>query len=151
MNLNRRHLALSGAAAVGAVAFGAGPALAVAMKPEESLAAAVEAYRKAMIANDKAQLDALTDDHLSYGHSSGRLQTKAEVSADAASGKSVWKSLTFDSPAITVAGRDGIVRCTLTGVNESQGKANDIKIGMLMVWRREKQGWKLLARQGFKI
>jgi hypothetical protein len=39
---------------------------------------ALEALRQAMLAGDKVKLASLTADQLSYGHSSGKLETKTE-------------------------------------------------------------------------
>ena len=46
---------------------------------EAAVAAAVDAWCKAMIAADKAGLEKITAAELSYGHSSGRSETKAEL------------------------------------------------------------------------
>jgi hypothetical protein len=49
-----------------------------------------------------------------------------------------------------VAGPNAISRFTLTGELESDGKVTPIGIGALMVWQKQGNAWKLLARQGFK-
>jgi hypothetical protein len=55
---------------------------------EGAVAAAVEALRKAMVAGDRAALQQLAADELTYGHSSNRLENKAEFIEALASGKS---------------------------------------------------------------
>ena len=50
----------------------------------------------------------------------------------------------------TIAGPNAISRFTLTGELESEGKVTHIAIGVLMVWQKQGNAWKLLARQGFK-
>ena len=42
---------------------------------------------------------------------------------------------------------DAIVRHTLTGETERDGKTHPVKIGVLMVWHKQDGCWKLLARQ----
>lgn len=148
---NRR--ALAAATLFSAVALGL-PAAAMAdskKKDEASVAAAVEAFRVAMHNSDTAAFEKLCSDALSYGHSAGKIETKAEVIAAAASRKSVWKTITFSDVTNKVVGDEAISRFMLTGQTESNGKTNDIKIGVLMVWREEKDQWKLLARQAFKM
>ena len=50
----------------------------------------------------------------------------------------------------TVAGPNAISRFTLNGELESDGKVTQISIGVLMVWQKQRDTLKLLARQGFK-
>jgi len=50
----------------------------------------------------------------------------------------------------TLAGPNAISRFTLNGELESDGKVIPIGIGVLMVWQKQGDAWKLLARQGFK-
>jgi ketosteroid isomerase-like protein len=35
--------------------------------------------------------------------------------------------------------------------SETDGKINHTKIGILAVWQKQDGGWKLLARQGYKL
>jgi hypothetical protein len=149
--LERRQLALAGAAVMTATALNLGRAFAAASKQDAEVTQAVEAFRKAMLAADRKQFDALCADGMSYGHSSGRVQNKAEFIEEATSGKSTWKSITFSDETVSAVGPNGIARITFTGQSESQGKVNDVHIGVLMVWLHENGQWKLLARQGFKI
>ncbi len=118
---------------------------------EAAVAQAVEAFRKAMQTNDRAQLELLCAEKLSYGHSAGKIQTKAEYIADASSGKSRWKSLEFSDVKISIADTSAITRFMLTGEVESEGKLDAVKIGVLMVWQKDTTGWKLLARQAFRL
>ena len=151
MQTNRRTMAA--ATLFSAVALGL-PAAALAdskKKDDASVAAAVEAFRVAMLKADKTAFEQLCSDHLSYGHSAGKIETKAEFIAASTSGKSVWKSIAFNDVTNKALDDEAISRFILIGQTESEGKTNDIKIGVLMVWREEKDHWKLLARQAFKI
>jgi hypothetical protein len=149
MRMSRRSIAASGLS--GAAMLAAHriilPALAA---DEQTPAGAVEAFRKAMIASDRAAFGALCAAQLSYGHSTGKIQTKEEFIADATSGQAKWKSLEFANARNTVAGPNAISRFTLSGELESDGKVTPMGIGVLMVWQKEGSAWKLLARQGFK-
>ena len=118
---------------------------------EETPAEAVEAFRKAMMANDDAAFNTLCASQMSYGHSNGKIQTKAEFIADATGGKSKWKTLELANVRNTVVGMNAISRFTLTGENESDGKVTPVNIGVLMVWQKQEDAWKLLARQAFKV
>jgi hypothetical protein len=148
--IDRRQLAIATAAlAVAAQDFA--PAVAAPSNDEAAVADAVEALRSAMLAGDRKQLEALLANTLSYGHSSGRIQTKREFIDEATSGKSTWKSITFSDPTVQLAGLNAITRFTFAGQSESQGKTNDVKLGVLMVWVKQGSHWRLLARQGYKV
>ena len=149
MSFNRRHLAVAGAGALCTVAFGVTASQAAG--GEAAVAQAVETYRTGMLGNDKAKLDGLCMDQMTYGHSSGRVQTKAEVLADAAAGQTKWKSISFENPTNRVVGDNAYSRFVFVGENESGGKTNSLKFGVVMVWHKQGSHWKLLVRQGYKI
>jgi hypothetical protein len=150
MGLSRRSLAATAAAVV---AFaGSVPRHAAAQASDESTVAnAVEAFRQAMQANDRARLESLCAPQLSYGHSDGHVQTRDVFVADASSGKSRWKTLEFSGVRNSVAASAAISRFTLIGDLETEDKVAPVKIDVLMVWQKQDGAWKLLARQGFKV
>ena len=46
---------------------------------------------------------------------------------------------------------DAIVRNIYNGVSELEGKTNNTKIGVLMVWANEGSTWRLYARQAYRL
>jgi ketosteroid isomerase-like protein len=118
---------------------------------EAAVAQAVEAFRNAMLKADRSQFEALTAKQLSYGHSAGRIENKAEFIDAATSGRSTWKFITLTDQTTQIVGDTAIVRHTLTGETERDGKANPVKIGVLMVWHKQDGSWKLLARQAVRL
>ena len=151
MRCTRRHLAVAGAGALCTAALGLGAELAAQSSDEAAIAQAVEAFRNAMLAADRSQFEALCAEQLSYGHSAGRIETKAQFIDGAVSGKSVWKSMTLTDQSNHIVGNTAIVRHIVTGETESEGKTNAIKIGVLMVWQKQDGRWKLLARQAYRM
>ena len=148
MTISRRSIATYG---LGGAVVLAGPRVVIPdLSDDQSPTEAVEAFRKAMIAGDHAAFDELCAPQLSYGHSTGKIQTKEEFITDATSGKAKWKALEFANVRNTVAGPNAISRFTLNGELESDGKVTEIGIGVLMVWQKQRDTLKLLARQGFK-
>jgi ketosteroid isomerase-like protein len=115
----------------------------------KAVAQALEAYRQAMLGADRAQLEALCMERLTYGHTSGLLQTKSEFIDDVAGGASTWKSLAFTEPSACVVGDTAISRYTFTGESEKAGTVTPLKFSVVMVWKRQDGQWKLLVRQGF--
>jgi hypothetical protein len=149
MMFNRRGLALGGAGALGIAVMGRVPQAAAQAGDEAAVRQAVEAFRKAMLGNDRAQLEALTAAQLSYGHSGGKVQNKAEFIEGAIA--SHWKSIGVSDETTSVVGSNAVSRFIFTGENESGGKVNAVKIGVLMVWLKQDGAWRLLARQAVKV
>ena len=118
---------------------------------EAAVAQAVEAFRNAMLKADRGQLEALTAEQLSYGHSGGRVENKAQFIDAATSGPATWKFITLTEQTTHIVGNTAIVRHTLTGETERDGKTNPVKIGVLMVWHKQDGKWKLLARQAVRL
>jgi len=118
---------------------------------EAAVAQAVEALRKAAIAKDRAQFEALMSENLSYGHSAGRIENKQQFIEAATKSKTIYKDMTLVDHNNTVVGNSAIVRHILTIEGENQGKAYTTKVGVLMVWQKEQGSWRLLARQAYRM
>ena len=146
MRISRRTLAAAGALAVVA----SGTRVHAESADEAAVRQALADLTKAMLAADKAKLEALVADQLSYGHSSGTIQDKAVFVDVIASKKTVYKSIDLTDIKVNVVGNDAIVRHTWDSVSESAGKSNTAHIGVLQVWAKQDGKWKLLARQAFK-
>ncbi|MCA3418983.1 MAG: nuclear transport factor 2 family protein [Roseomonas sp.] len=148
MSMKRRHLALAGAAALAAANLN--PSTAQAQGSDAAaVAAAVDALTKAMLAGDRAGLMAVTHERLSYGHSAGRIENRQQFIDPLVNKTSVFRSITVSDQTIDVVGDDAIVRHVLRGESESGGRVNPVNIGILQVWKKQPDGWKLLARQAF--
>lgn len=151
MTISRRHLAAATLAVSSASLLGVAPSNAQG-SDAAAVADAVAALTKAMLAADKAKLEALTADQLSYGHSSGKVEDKATFVDVVASKKSVYKSIELSKQTVVVAGNDAIVRHAWESESGTgDGKWNVSKIGVLQVWQKQPSGWRLLARQAFKV
>ncbi len=151
MQVTRRNLAVAGGLALGAASLLRGSAALAEASDEAAVKENVEALRKALLGKDKAQLEKLTASELSYGHSSGKIQSKAEFVDGVMSRKAVVKSLTFPELTVAVAGDAAIARHLYVSDSETDGKPSHIRIGVLAVWQKEGGSWKLLARQAYKL
>jgi ketosteroid isomerase-like protein len=151
MQITRRDLTVAGALAlsVPSVLFGS-PAFADA-GDEAAVKQNVEALREALLKADKAQLERLSADQLSYGHSDGRVQNKPEFIDGVMTRKATVKSINFPDLKIAVAGDAAIARHLYESESETDGKPNSVRIGTLQVWQKQGGIWKLLARQGYKL
>jgi hypothetical protein len=118
---------------------------------DETVDKSVEALRRALLEADKSQLEKLTAEQLSYGHSSGRVESKAMFVDGVMTRKAIVKSLTFPEVTVAMAGDAAIVRHLWESQSETDGKPTSTKIGVLQVWQKQNGNWKLLARQGYTL
>jgi ketosteroid isomerase-like protein len=151
MIITRRQLAVASTFVLGASALVPVSSSFAESADAASIAEAVAALTKAMLAADKPQLEALVADQLSYGHSGGVIQNKAEFIDVIASKKTVYKSIALSDQTVAFAGDNAIVRHAWSSESESDGKTTMSKIGVLQVWQKQGGNWKLLARQAFKV
>ena len=80
----------------------------------DGLAAAAEKLRLVMIDPDRAKLDALIAEELSYGHSGGKVDSKTSFMADLLSGASDFVSIEITGQTVKVTQNVGIIRHTLS-------------------------------------
>jgi len=120
-------------------------------KDQKSVSDAVEKLRKVMIDGDRAGLENIAADSLSYGHSSGKVENKAEFVEAIASGKSDFVTIDLSEQTITVSHNIAVVRHVLNAATNDGGKPATVKLKVLLVWEKEKGEWKLLARQAVKL
>jgi ketosteroid isomerase-like protein len=151
MEITRRHLTAAGALAVGMSGLLESTSSFAEPAEEAAVDKAVETLRKALLEKDKAQLEELTAAQLSYGHSSGRVETKSQFVSGYVTSKATYKWITFPELTIAVIGDTAIARHLYEFESETDGKTTNVKIGALQVWQKQNGDWKLLARQGFKL
>jgi ketosteroid isomerase-like protein len=118
---------------------------------EAAVNQAIEDLRKAMMAADKAELEVLMADQLSYGHSGGVVETKEQFIWVIANKKTIYKSITLSDPSVAIAGNNAVVRHIFSAETESDGKVASARVGVLQVWQKQGDRWKLLARQAFRL
>jgi ketosteroid isomerase-like protein len=149
MTINRRELALP---VLGLALLGAGPAWADSAD-EEAVAKKVEEFRKAQLASDGKALGALCWDELSYSHSSGVVQDKAEFIAGSTDPKVKFNSVDYQDVKIRIVGPAAIVRFHWLAEQESvpDGKKSATNLHILMNWLKQGSDWKLLSRGSTKL
>ena len=118
---------------------------------KQAVEQAVEKLRKAMIDGDKASLEAIAADDLTYGHSGGKVEDKAEFVRAIVSGESDFKTIDLTEQTMTIVGNVALVRHKLAAETNNKGVPGTAKLAVLLVWMKQKGDWKLLARQAVKI
>ncbi|PIQ22549.1 MAG: DUF4440 domain-containing protein [Cytophagales bacterium CG18_big_fil_WC_8_21_14_2_50_42_9] len=119
-------------------------------KAEKQVAAAVEKLRLAMMEADKGALDQITMAELNYGHSSGKVENKAEFIQALTSDNSDFKLINLTGQTLQVIGKTALVRHLLTAETNDKGVPGTIKLAVLLVWQKQNGRWRLLARQAVK-
>lgn len=119
-------------------------------KEEAAVASAVTTLTKAMTDADTVQLSRLTSAQLSYGHSSGKIQSQREFIHSLATGESDFVNINLTDQTITVSGTTALVRHTLSATTNDGGKPGTVKLYILLIWQKVKGQWVLLGRQAVK-
>lgn len=120
-------------------------------KAETAVAAAVETLRKAMVDADKNVLQTISATELSYGHSGGKIENKAEFIEALTTGKSDFIKIDLTEQTIKVVDKSAIVRHKLSAETSDNGKPSTVNLNILLIWQKQKGTWKLLARQAARI
>lgn len=138
----KKIVLVSGLLAVGA---------ALAQSPQQaSVASAAEKLRVLMVDPDAGGLDAVVAPELSYGHSSGRVENKAEFISSLTAGTSDFVTLDLSEQSVQVVKDTAIVRHFLSAATNDSGKPGTVSLRVLQVWQNQQGQWKLLARQAVR-
>ena len=118
----------------------------------EKVALAINNLSQAMVNRDSTALHNLMMEKLSYGHSSGKIENKQEFIDEVVNGDFDFISIDTEEQTIFISGDDtAIVRHFFHTKAISADKPVDIRIGNMMVLRKQKGQWKILARQAYKL
>jgi Domain of unknown function (DUF4440) len=151
MKVTRRFVAIAASLALASTSLLRASRLSAQSNDEAAVLQAVDALTKAMVEADRARLEELAAEQLSYGHSSGVIQTKAQFVDVIVNKQTIYKSIVLSEPSTVIVGSNAIVRHTAVVDFEDGGKAGSAKIGVLQIWIKQDGRWKLLARQAFRI
>ena len=103
---------------------------------------------KAMMSGDGSLLGSMFSEGLSYGHSSGYVESKAGYLKNFVAGHYTYRFIKTTLKNVSAIGHDGLV---ITGelINEARlfGKEVEMHSVYLAVWRLEGGTWRFLAHQ----
>ena len=119
-------------------------------KKEKAVQVAVNNLISAMISGDRQALEQSASAHLSYGHSGGHVEGRAEFVEKIASGKSDFVTIDISEQTIEVVGKTAIVRHSFNATTNDGGKPGTVKLKVLMIFQKENGTWTMLARQAVK-
>ncbi|MGF6554205.1 ketosteroid isomerase-like protein [Pseudomonas sp. S30_BP2TU TE3576] len=118
---------------------------------DKDVAQAVDHLTQAMLHKDIAELNALTADNLTYGHSSGKIQDKTAFIADIETGKSAFKTLEMQNQTITVSGDVALVRHHFSAQALKGTEVVPTEIENFQIWQKQDGKWLLVGRQAYKF
>ena len=151
MNVSRRDFAVASALAFGVSGLLFKDAASAQSADEAAIAQNIETLRRGLLEADKAKLDQVAAAQISYGHSDGRVENKEQFITAVMNRKQTVKSLNFPELKVAVVGNAAIARHIYLGESELDGKQTTTRIGALQLWQKQDGGWKLIARQGFRL
>ncbi len=117
-------------------------------KAQQAVLAAMEVYRNGMLQKDGNALNKVLSDDLTYTHSGGEFQTKADVIKSVTSGKTVTEKLDFSEMTVRVYGKTALVKGR---VDLQHSPTNIVHMNILHVWVNGPQGWQMVARQATRL
>jgi ketosteroid isomerase-like protein len=136
---------------VGFLCLFSGYVAATAASGDKDVAQAVDHLTQAMLHKNIPQLESLTAQNLTYGHSSGKIQDKKEFIADIETGTSAFKTLEMQNQTISVSGDVALVRNHFSAQALKGTEVIPTEIENFQIWQKQKGKWLLVGRQAFKF
>lgn len=120
---------------------------------ENEIVKKVEALGKAIFVDkDSIVLESLLSDKLTYGHSSGKLETKKVMIHNAVNSTMVYPGFVSDSIKVIIEGNTALTRLVIKSDKTiDKGVEGTLHLGLLLVWVKENKDWKLIGRQAVKL
>jgi hypothetical protein len=105
-----------------------------------------------MVNRDETALKNLTTEALTYGHSSGNIENKQAFVDAVVHGDFNFISTDTENQTVYFSGDDtAVVRHIFLIEAINKGNPVSIRLGNMMVFKKQKNQWRLLARQAYKL
>jgi ketosteroid isomerase-like protein len=118
---------------------------------EKDVLAAMETWRHAMMKKDRAGLQKILHENLTYTHSSGLNETKADVLQSVTQGPMIHEEIKLSNTTVHVFGDTALVKGIVDFRNSVAGAVSTAHLDVLHVWLKGPQGWQLVARQAIRL
>ena len=101
---------------------------------------------------DSLVLEDLFAKKASYGHSGGKVETRAEAVAAISKNKSVYTDTAVNNISVVINDDVAVVRHLFKAKeNKVDGTITPLNFTMMLVWVKEKGKWRLMGRQAVKL
>lgn len=123
----------------------------VAQTPDETkLIQTSKEFHQALVNKNTVSINQQTDKALSYGHSNGWIETKADVIKDLETGYISYLSFKEDSITVSMNGNMANLRFVADITANMKGAANTFHLKVLEVWVKKGKRWVLFGRQAIR-
>lgn len=124
----------------------------VAQSKEQQVLKKVEELNNAVfVTKDSAAMDRLVSEKVTYGHSSGVIESKQAMVRHASANKTTYADIAVTEGSVVIKKKTAIVRHIFSATQTADGKTSPLKLIILQVWMKEGSKWKLYARQAVKF
>jgi len=110
----------------------------------------MSSLRNSLLTKDSATLSRILANDVTYGHTNGLIQTKAELIHDLMTKVQDYKSIEPSNMNIRVYGNTAVVNINVAIKMEYNGKPLDFNMHTLFVWVKKNDNWEMVARQSVK-
>ncbi len=101
---------------------------------------------------DSVALAGMLDEKLSYAHSDGHIENKAEMIKNAVHNLTTYRNVGMEKTSVVFFNNTAIARQQLNALQtDNTGKESPLHLGILQVWIQEGKQWKLVARESVKL
>jgi ketosteroid isomerase-like protein len=114
---------------------------------EKEVMTAMEAWRHAMMKKDGAALGRVYHSDLSYGHSSGQIETRPEAVKHMVDTKTDYTEVDLTDTKVKINGNMALVHGKVHFKQVNAGQPTDVNLVVLHVWLKGPQGWQMIGRQ----
>ena len=119
--------------------------------PKMQVMMKMQDLKNALLSKDSISLSNLLVDDISYGHSSGLIQTKSQLIRDVVSGFQEYKSIEASDLNVRIYDNTGIATLKLKVNLSFGGNPMDLNLIATLTWVKINNEWKLVARQSVKL
>ncbi|MBN8672899.1 MAG: nuclear transport factor 2 family protein [Chitinophagales bacterium] len=117
---------------------------------EEKLVTTIKEFHQALVKKNTVSIIRQTDKDVSYGHSNGWVETKAEMINNLETGYLTYRSFKEDSLQVTINGNVAHARFIADIEATLNQKDSQFHLKVLEVWVKKGKRWLLFARQAVK-
>jgi hypothetical protein len=125
-------------------------AFANAQTDEDKLISTLKEFHLALVNKNTVSINQQTDKALSYGHSNGWVETKADVMKDLETGYISYQMYKEDSISVLMNGNMANVRFNADITATMKATTITYHLKVLEVWVKKGKRWVLFARQAVK-
>jgi ketosteroid isomerase-like protein len=120
-------------------------------KAQKEVLAAMNQWKQAMLARDRSVLEEIFAPDLSYTHSSGKQESKAQAIEAIVNGKDRYESIEMTDTAVSIHGATALVKAIIVMRINTGETTTTLNLDVLHVWIKSASRWQLVARHATRL